>query len=265
MYTIDFNSYDHNFCESTIYSDTQHPEYINSLSSLFISFIGVIGLFKPNINFFLATLYSSLIVNGITSCFYHYFNSIGWGLLDRMSMILIALSSINLFIYDINRIIILNRYKNIRLVNRCISIITAAFFTILFTVAGLHMETFFNIMFGLFLTSLIIFMYLIRRHYIKLRIPYEIVLLGWRGITYIALSGIFWLLTENLCNKFYYIKFMFGHVWWHIFVSYGGYIISLVPCYLYMQELQNRNNKHIKIEYDRYNLPYLVFYELSMV
>ena len=78
MFDIKFSSYDHNFCESQIYSSEPHPEYFNSISSLFITFIGINALFKQNINFLLSLLYSSLIVNGITSCFYHYFNSIGW-------------------------------------------------------------------------------------------------------------------------------------------------------------------------------------------
>jgi len=260
MHTLNFNSFDHNFCESTIYSNEQHPEYINSLSSLFISLIGVIGLSKPNINLLLVTLYSSLIVNGVTSCLYHYYNSIGWGLMDRMSMILIAFSSINLFINNINRILIIDRWKNIKFINYTINIIITIYFTILFTIAGLHMETQFNIMFGLFLISLYIFILLINRHYIKLRIPYEIVLLGWKGIMYISLSGIFWIITENLCNKFIIIKYLFGHMWWHFFVSYGGYMISLIPRYLYMQELQNRNNVMIKIDYDILNIPYLNFY-----
>ena len=99
-------------------------------------------------------------------------------------------------------------------------------------------------------------------------IPYEIVLLGWHGIIYIAMSGFFWILTENLCNKYHFIKYMFGHVWWHMGVSYGGYMVSLIPCYIYMQELHrwnnlknyNRHNKIIKIKYNSFYIPYLIFY-----
>jgi len=41
MLEIAFNQFDHNFCESTIYSDGPHPEYFNTISSLFITFIGL--------------------------------------------------------------------------------------------------------------------------------------------------------------------------------------------------------------------------------
>lgn len=259
MYTINFNSYDHNFCESTIYSHGQHPEYLNSLSSLFITFIGINGLTKPNINFLLTTLYSSFVVNGITSCFYHYYNTIGWGLLDRFSMILIALASVNLFTNKIYMILLIKRWNNIILINRMISILVVTYFTILFTIAGLHMETLFNMMFGLFLGSLVIFMYLINQYYIMLQIPYKLISYGWRGIKYIALSGIFWILTENLCNQYSVIKYLFGHVWWHIFVSYGGYLISLIPQYMYMMDIQQRNRQSILLAHDRFRIPYLIF------
>lgn len=256
MHSINFNLYDHNFCESTIYSTIQHPEYLNSLSSLFIAFIGFNGLTKPCIHFQLALLYSAFIVNGITSSFYHYYNTIGWGLLDRMSMILIALSSVGLFLNYINRILILNRWKRRHaiIISRLINLLVQIYFTVLFTVAGLHIEQLFNIMFGIFLGSLVLFMITIEKCYYEMDLPYKLVKMGWNGIVYIATSGIFWILTENLCNDYFFIKYLLGHVWWHLFVSYGGYLISLIPCYLYLQNLNIRN---IVILYDIFGIPYL--------
>jgi hypothetical protein len=260
---INFNNFDHNFCESTIYSNEQHPEYFNSISSLFITFIGINAIMKPNINFLLSMLYSSLIVNGITSCFYHYYNTIGWGLLDRMSMLLIAISSVNLFTNNITSIIKLDRWTNINTINRIIHILVTSYFTILFTIAGLHMESLFNIMFGLFLGSLFIFMFLINKHRVNLNIPLKIVYLGWKGIMYIMISGLFWIITENLCTEYNFIKYLFGHVWWHIFVSYGGYLISLIPCYIYLLERQLKNMVIIEINYDSFNIPYLGLKSIS--
>jgi len=264
MQSINFNIYDHNFCESKIYALNQHPEYLNSLSSLFITFIGINALMKHNHSFLLSLLYSSLVINGITSFFYHYYNTIGWGLLDRMSMVIIAMSSINLFISNINRIIEIDRLEYIDRI-KYINCITISYFTILFTVAGLHMETLFNIIFGIFLGSLIIFVYLIDRNY-KLKIPHTITLFAWKGIKYIAISGVFWIVTENLCNEYGFVKYLFGHVWWHIFVSYGGYLISLLPMYLFLHEKCqiytesfNQSNP-IKIKYDYFNIPYLSLY-----
>ena len=70
--------------------------------------------------------------------------------MDRMSMIIIAMSSVILFQSIINSILILEKYKNI-IINNIINIIITSYFTILFTIAGLHMESLFNIMFSFFL------------------------------------------------------------------------------------------------------------------
>ena len=110
MHLIDFNNFDHNFCEASIYSSGNNPEYMNSLSSLFITFIGINGLFKKYNLLNIILLYSTLVVNGITSLFYHYYNTIGWGLMDRMSMILIAISSVNLFLDNVNQFLIYEVY-----------------------------------------------------------------------------------------------------------------------------------------------------------
>ena len=268
---INFNNYDHNFCESSIYSNDKHPEYINALSSLFITFIGINALLKQlvyrergyEINSFLhSILYSALTVNGITSSLYHYYNNIGWGLMDRMSMIIIAMSSVILFQSIINSILILEKYKNI-IINNIINIIITSYFTILFTIAGLHMESLFNIMFSFFLIFLVFMVYIINKYYKMLEIPYQLVILSNRCILYVTISGIFWIITELLCNKFTFIKYLFGHVWWHIFVSYGGYLISLIPLYVYMK--QNNYKIKINIVYDNFNIPYLIFYRLNEI
>jgi hypothetical protein len=41
-------------------------------------------------------------------------------------------------------------------------------------------------------------------------------------------------------------------VWWHIFVSYGGYLVSIVPRYILLQKTDE-----IEIKYDVFGLPYL--------
>ena len=265
MYQINFNDFDHNFCESSIYSSDPHPEYLNSISSLFITFIGLIGLFNPYISFQLILLYSGLAINGITSCLYHYYNTIGFGLLDRMSMIIIAMSSINLFILDINQLLVLNKWTHTKQLNIFINLLCCFYFTFLFTIAGLHMETLFNIMFSLFLGSLVIFVYLMKKNYYKLEIPFELIVMGQKGIIYITLSGLFWIITENLCNYSNIIKYMYGHVWWHFFVSYGGYLISLIPQYIYMNKQFNMRLYPVVIIYNRFNLPYLIYNKTNKI
>lgn len=246
---VNFFEHDHNFCESSIYKNQQHGEYLNSISSLFISFIGVYGLMKPYPYLF---LYSSLVVNGITSFFYHWYNNIGWGLLDRMSMVLIALSSTQIFLDHIIIFIKLEKWKKRKQMMQWIYIFVTSYFTILLTISGLHMEDVFNGLFALFLGSLFIYMVLVHKHHGNLTIPKEVVQIGWNGSFMILVSGCFWIFTETLCTTFPFVKYLFGHVWWHIFVSYGGYLLSLIPKYLTARE----EVYAIHLKYDLF-IPYL--------
>ena len=88
-YNLDFNLYDHSFCEMNIYGKS--PEYINSFSSLCLTFFGLFGLIMNDKIHEIKMIYTAMIYNGIASFMYHFNNQLGWGLLDRFSMILIAL------------------------------------------------------------------------------------------------------------------------------------------------------------------------------
>ena len=240
MLEIDFNLFDHNFCESTIYSNIQHPEYMNALSSLFITFIGLNGLRKPHLSILLCMCYSCLSINGILSYYYHYYNTIGYGLLDRMSMVLLALNTTYLFVNNIKK-------------NIFIHLSITSYYTILLTTAGLHMENLFNTLFALFLFSTVIYMYYIEM--MRVILNKNITRYGWKGVKYIIMSGIFWIVTELLCNDF--VKYLFGHVWWHIFVSYGGYLVSIVPHYIYLSNMYPYDV--ILLHYDIFGIPYLEY------
>lgn len=220
MLEIHFNLYDHNFCESTIYSTSQHLEYLNTISSLFISFIGIYGMFQIK-DILFSSLYACLVVNGILSFYYHYYNSIGFGLLDRMSMVLLALSTTLIFIQSLQQLFHID--------TKFLTIISISYYSFLLTIAGLHIEWLFNLLFTFFLCSILLYMYII---YLYSQIDSKIIKIGIRGSFYILYSGLFWVGTELLCHQFYFIKFLFGHVWWHIFVSYGGYLVRLVPYYI---------------------------------
>ena len=269
MLEIDFNLFDHNFCEATLYSTGQHPEYLNAISSLFITFVGLNGMRKPHLTFLLSLVYACLSVNGVLSFLYHYYNSIGYGLLDRMSMVLLALNTTYMFVQSLKNehSIILSNTRNILLHVTIIS-----YYSMLLTVAGLHKEILFNIMFALFLGSIVYYMYKIHLlsnntvsssaepnnlKFIALlnKIPLKIHNIGWKGVRYIVYSGIFWLSTEALCYQFSFIKYLFGHVWWHVFVSYGGYMVSIVPHYIHMVKYQD--DMIVYVCYDIFGFPYL--------
>jgi len=235
---MDFNLIDHSFCEMNIYGKA--PEYINSLSSLFLTFFGIFGFIFNNVND-IKNIYSALIVNGIFSFMYHFNNKIGWGLMDRFSMILIAIPCYTIAI-DILKLNQIN--KDI------LRIIITIYITILMTVTGLQHEVLFNIFFGLFLCSLFIFMYIVQFQNNYYLIPKNILKKGWLGILYLILAGMFWIITEKLCYNYSFIKYLFGHSFWHFGCAYGGYLITLIPTYYY-----NRD-KFLKIDY-YLNIPYI--------
>lgn len=219
---MDFYNLDHSFCEINIYGKL--PEYMNSLSSLFLSFFGCVGIIYNNKNSNINNIYSGLIINGISSFMYHFTNQIGWGLLDRFSMILITIPCFN---------IITDLFKLTKIKKEILRIIINIYLSVLMTVTGLHQEALFNILFSFYLIGLCIFMYIIKYNNKYYSIPKKIINNGIFGTFLIIFAVIFWIITEKLCYKFSFIKYMYGHAFWHFGVSYGGYLISLVPYYYY--------------------------------
>jgi hypothetical protein len=253
---IPFHQFDHNFCESTIYSTERHPEYLNTVSSLFITFIGLNALFrKHQLSIFLTIMYSCLAVNGVLSFLYHYYNSIGYGLLDRMSMVLLGLSTSYVCYTTIKNLVFTFGF----FVDMLIHLSIVAYYSFLLTIAGLHKEVVFNTLFTVFLASIALYVYVVRKH-----VERDIISLGWKGVRYIFASAIFWITTEGLCGHFFFIKYLFGHVWWHVFVSYGGYLVSIVPQYIILQRTKKEHEK-IEIYYDVFGLPYLDYVKIFYV
>ena len=245
-YTIDYYAFDHSFCELTLYESP--PEYVNSYTSLFLSFVGVFGfVMNPQIHD-VNLIYSAFVANGLTSFFYHYTNQIGWGLMDRFSMVMIATSCNNVFIKMLEMKKIGYFYNLLRCGNMWITIY-------LLTVTGLHNEDLFNILFGFFLTSLFILMIFLELYKFKLEIPHKILNYGWKGVLLILCAGIFWLVTEKLCSYHFIIKYLFGHAFWHIGVGLGGYYITLIPLYLYQKNTFSNIKTLLGIPYLENNYP----------
>ena len=260
VYPINFYTKDHPFCEYYIYNNpdkmaTNTPEYFNSFSSLFISFIGLFGLIYNNYVTEVNYLYISLIVNGLTSFMYHWTNNIGWGLMDRFSMILFPLYTFHI----INKIM---RKFNLRKTPHFIyKFFTTLYVTVLFTITGLHNEEFFNMTFGIYLLNLLFILLYVSFIDKKINIEPKILNIGWKGIGYIIISGIAWILTEIYCHDIWIFKYLMGHTFWHYFVSLGGYYISLIPVSIiknkrkirYMMKIPYLDEYESHIEYNEIN------------
>jgi hypothetical protein len=239
-FTISFDRFDHSFCEAMLFNNG--PEYISCLTALFISFIGFFGIIMNQSEDDTLFLYYSLIINGITSSLYHYNHYIGWGLMDRFSMILIAVYCFKIFFKVLE--------KNNTRISHIVKFMSVLYLVYIQTFAGLHQEDYFNNMFGFFLASILFFV--IKISSLDYNIYPRLIELSFKGIFLIALGGASWIITENLCGSFGLMKYLMGHAIWHICVALGGYYISLVPIYLNYTHVLERP----RIKY-WHNIPYI--------
>ena len=224
-FKLDASTYDHLFCEAELYENKYSPEYCNAITALFISYIGYFGIrttLRP-INHNVFGLYFSLIINGISSCLYHITHTIGWGLIDRFSMILIAFHCFLIFICVFQHLQISSKMYH------TFHSIVMIYIVLLATVCGLHQEELFNTLFGGFLVSIVLFLIAV---YNLTIIPYRIMNCAIRGILLLGISGISWIITETNCTKYSILPYLFGHSIWHISVALGGYYVSLLPIYI---------------------------------
>lgn len=209
------------FCEATIYGGP--PEYINAITSLFITFIGYYAIqANSHSNQNILMLYASLIINGMASCIYHWTHYNGWGHFDAVSMILISMFSMLAMKQEIEHL------YNIK--NRKVYIDTSfmLYFTVMIVSLCLDNDLVFRILFGCFLVFILIGVVLINNviNNNRLYLDNEIVYNGHFGMFCVAFSGISWIITETLCDSVTVIKYIPGHAFWHIFISYGGYHVS---------------------------------------
>lgn len=249
-YFINFFSNDHHFCEMLLYG--YPPEYMNAYTSLFISFLGFFGLLMNPTTKDIDLIYSTLVVNGFSSFLYHYTNQIGWGLMDRFSMVMLIVYCSNIFITISKEFDLCNAFYDL------LKILQVWCIVYILTITGLHNEDLFNIVFGLFLFSLLCAMLFFQFYDKKFNINHRLLHYGWRGIQLITTGGIFWIITENLCYTYPYMKYLFGHSVWHIAVGLGGYYFLLIPLYIY-----NHKNRYVIKYYLK--LPYLSDYGDTLI
>lgn len=197
-YAIPFFDHDHSFCESLLWGDEHSPEWFNTISSLALC-ITTIQLHKKINDAILNLLLVSLFLNGLFSAAYHWSHAIGWGVLDRLMMSFIALFSfIRLPSYPIPNV----------------TVIMA-----IFTTLSLHWETWFNILFGTYMATMVLKLYRLDDVIIN------------RGICIIVASAIFWLFSDGLCLYHPLIRYIPGHAMWHIGLAVGLY--QILPRLLY--------------------------------
>lgn len=198
---MNWNNFDHNFCEGSMLS---MPEYLNSFSTLIMVFHGLLGLLNTN-DILLKLINITFIITGIGSFLYHWFGTYGFALLDEIPMIIIIFLSL----IKIELLIKNNRWVDLKIFIYLLSMIC-----LIINNTIESQRLLFPLYFGLIFTLLI--------YKIKLLTNLEIIN---KGLYVMAISGIIWIITEISCKYVKSYIFLIGHPLWHIGMSYGYYKI----------------------------------------
>lgn len=238
---------DHSFCEEHLLGGL--PEYYNSISSLFIIFFGLYGLFKIHNDLFIDILYASLAVVGIGSTGYHWYGNIGWALFDEIPMIITVFSGI---IYTDNVYYITYNNKHIGDENSIIRGPLAASsqkINIFVYLLGMYVFMISNVManyrmvFPQLFTCVVVGLYYKIYLLITLLDPYfqsHVLYKACNSCLIITASGFIWAFTEISCTYVDYYILLLGHPMWHFFIGHGFYNLIQVIYFIKLHNLTLR-------------------------
>jgi hypothetical protein len=211
------------FCEHYFWNDGN--EYLNTISSFFMTYFGILGLFKYSDSLMINILYGFLVSNGFYSALNHWYGIEGWAYVDSLTMILPV---------SIGLILIINLY----LEYHKIAANYKMFFYILYPIIIylpiiIHRYTnVFPYLFTIMALSLCLFIPVAlsikeNENILNLAIGDFI-----KGLLYFLVGAILWILTEPKCRcketSIEYKKKLGSlclHVLWHLFAGYGFYLM----------------------------------------
>ena len=201
---MEYNKVLINFCERKLYPN--QPEYLNSISALYISVISYYMITKTvNLSKIAVLLYWCIFINGISSFFYHWYAWYIFKLLDEFSMIIPIWLGISKILLNFN-------YST-----NCIGLFTSVNILLLVLDIFPWFDKYFPICFTFELLTLA------PLYYKSLRCNKNYNDCGSKGIIICSATGAIWWITEMNCNKY----FIIGHPIWHIGISTGlCYIIT---------------------------------------
>lgn len=251
---------DPGFCESIIWDH----EYVNALTSFSMLFVSIMGLFLNRThNYLIMTIWSCFFVNFIGSFAFHYTLYQGWGMVDTISMLIAAYFGAYTIIT-----ILLEFFKNRTITYYFSMIIFILSNTMLvFSLSDRCLDNFigFNssiaVPFITIIISVIITIIVISHRDIDKRIRNYLII----GVVNVFLSSLIWLLTEPFCyTKNRDIAYTFSHAFWHVFVSYGFYLIAV--CFIYIHGNNRRGRSDLSWVFDNNGFFYVfprVYYKIN--
>lgn len=245
------------FCESVI---SGPPEPVNAVTSLFMVFYGLMGLFVTrNHNIIIRVTSAMLSVTGAGSVIYHWNLHNGWGQIDALPMLMSSyLGAYMAFDAVIFKKIAVDM-KRRRLYEHVSGVLALLFMTGLALSLALSVAEdtshLFSILFAIPELLIAVGVILIRTvSYVKERSSGDPGLIRAFNIMYIGMgsaiaAAIFWFTTELLCKEHPWLRFLYAHGIWHATISIGMYFLMQFLVYVYSS---NTDKNPYWVEGDRW-------------
>lgn len=231
------------FCESTVGGP---PEPVNAITSLFMTFYGLMGLFiTRNHNIVIRLTSAMLAVTGIGSTIYHWTLHTGWGEIDSLPMLMASY----LGAYQAHDAIIYKYYAldnaNRRLYEKMSGILALIMMgglavSLALSVVedtGVYFPIYFAIPELLIGLAVLLIRFISHKNITETdnKDIYKAFKYMYIGFGTAILAAIFWISTESACKKDgnEWIRFLYAHGVWHFTISMGMYYLMQFLVYIY--------------------------------
>lgn len=229
---------DPGFCESLIWT----PEYVNAITSFAMLYFSVLGLFlNKTRNYLIITIFSNIFVNFIGSFAFHYTLYQGWGLIDTITMVIAGFFGMYTIWTTILQFFIIGNV--LHYISIVFFMLTNVFMA--FSLADRALDNFIGfetaiaVPFILIIIGTVVEIIIAKCKGVETKerveyVDFTVIKYLIAGVVMVFLTSLIWLLTEPFCyTKDNRIAYTFSHAFWHIFVSYGFYLIAVCNIYLH--------------------------------
>lgn len=231
-------------CESLIRSNSMvgYPEYANSFTSIFISFVGLWGLYASEIkSTSFRFIYSFLTWTGVGSFLTHYKGLEIYQKWDVYPMLFFTY----MVFYKTWEVVLNYSFRGRKLdrLNDTWALFMTFCLTIVFSFNaveghpwGINLGIVEFMVFPQFFNAMVVIFYrLLYRDMDPVDITNRVFNMMWTGFWLTLIGGLAWGLTEPYCGevdasntsglKYPWMRYMYAHAVWHIFATYGAHLI----------------------------------------
>ena len=241
------------FCESIV---SGPPEYVNAITSLFIAAAGFFGIYlNRQSSALIRFICAILALTGLTSVPFHLTLQSGWGYLDSTPMLLSSYMGVYAA-YDLTLYIFIGddrRTYEFWSGTLAFIVATAMCFSMALNTFD-ETEQYFPILFLIpegFIAAYVLFArFYIYRDYFRgfdsissesreLRRAFRVMSIGF-GCALVA--GILWGITEPICSKAPWLRYIYAHAIWHFGIAYGMY--NLIVFIMFVNAFHRNKKPH---------------------